>query len=570
VQRLGFVPQRAVRWLSPTELARTGLATILAGIFGVYADKREQQDGRSFDQDVFVHDGQWLDFVADVGDGFDATYTVASLVAADGLTVEGVDLPRGEVLVMGGDEVYPSASTVAYEQRTTRPYRAAFPDSAQPADANPSAPVLYAIPGNHDWYDGLTAFLRVFAQGENVGGWRTAQRRSYFALKLPHRWWVLAIDIQLDTYIDEPQLAYFRRIAAELSEGDGIILCTARPSWYDVADGEGSNSIHRLEYFARKIVNPTGARIRLILTGDAHHYARYTSPETGQTLLTCGIGGAYTAATHKLTDVIELGPRLSAREAAAPAPAPAGAATEPAGGFTVTETRSEAAPTPPSEPDGPPVRYELADATWPPRKTSARLGWGVFKLPFRNLGFWWLTGGAHAGFLAALISKSFLWTILWGAIVGGSAVGFTDRIPGTWTRRLRFGIPHAAVQLALGVTAWMVFRPLTAHWRPLLALLASIPASVLVTGFLSAEIVAAYLLIASLRRAHLNELFAAQSIEDWKGFARIHIGPDALTVHPIVVAKANRSWVWRDGRLVAADPLKTQFAERPFSITRSS
>ncbi|MDQ1653145.1 MAG: hypothetical protein QOI35_2345, partial [Cryptosporangiaceae bacterium] len=145
VQKLGFVPQRAVRWLSPTELARTGLATILAGIFGVYADKREQQDGRSFDQDVFVHDGQWLDFVADVGDGFDATYTVASLLAADGLTVEGMHLPRGEVLVMGGDEVYPSASTVAYEQRTTRPYRAAFPDSAQPADDNPSAPVLYAI-----------------------------------------------------------------------------------------------------------------------------------------------------------------------------------------------------------------------------------------------------------------------------------------------------------------------------------------------------------------------------------------------------------------------------------------
>ena len=75
-------------------------------------------------------------------------------------------------------------------------------------------PALFAVPGNHDWYDGLTAFLRFFCQGGWVGGWKTEQRRSYFAVKLPQRWWLLGIDIQFDTYIDAPQIDYFRTVAA--------------------------------------------------------------------------------------------------------------------------------------------------------------------------------------------------------------------------------------------------------------------------------------------------------------------------------------------------------------------
>src|SRR5690606_31530236 len=105
---------------------------------------------------------------ADLGDGFDATYSVASLLATDLAGLEGSDrdvLPRGSVLIMGGDEVYPTGDVRNYERRTTGVYATALPAGAEP----PSA--LYAIPGNHDWYDGLTSFLRVFGHGEAVGGW---------------------------------------------------------------------------------------------------------------------------------------------------------------------------------------------------------------------------------------------------------------------------------------------------------------------------------------------------------------------------------------------------------------
>jgi len=76
---------------------------------------------------------------------------------------------------------------VAYEDRFIGPFAAALPKT----DA-PDKPDLYALPGNHDWYDGLVTFLRVFCVRDGrVGNWVTRQRRSYFALKLPHDWWGL-------------------------------------------------------------------------------------------------------------------------------------------------------------------------------------------------------------------------------------------------------------------------------------------------------------------------------------------------------------------------------------------
>ena len=110
-------------------------------------------------------------------------------------------------------------SATEYENRLIGPYRAALPFVDEPRGTH-----LYAIPGNHDWYDGLTNFIRIFCQKAWIGGWQTRQERSYFALELPHRWWLWAIDIQFDAYIDDPQLAYFRAANELLRQGDQVIL----------------------------------------------------------------------------------------------------------------------------------------------------------------------------------------------------------------------------------------------------------------------------------------------------------------------------------------------------------
>jgi len=211
---LGFRPEDAVRWLSPAELWRAGVKVVLSSVFASYADKREVQAGLAVPKLLRVapaaRDGGppgdvWVDFVADLGDGFDATYTVASLLAADELRPDGGDgtevLPRASLLVLGGDEVYPTASAREYENRMKGPYAAALPRDRV---AEEDRPLMVVLPGNHDWYDGLTSFLRFFTQQRLIGGWRTEQKRSYFAVALPHRWWLLGLDSQFSNDLDEP------------------------------------------------------------------------------------------------------------------------------------------------------------------------------------------------------------------------------------------------------------------------------------------------------------------------------------------------------------------------------
>jgi hypothetical protein len=528
---LGFTRQRPVSWLSPRELLRSAVAVVLADIFGAYADKRELQQAGVFEQREFDHDDSdelWLDYVADVGDGFDATYSVASLIAPDELKVEGAPapLPRGSVFVLGGDEVYPVADTDAYEQRTTRVYAAALPS----VDGPP--PAMYAIPGNHDWYDGLTAFLRVFAQQQTIGGWDTAQRRSYFALRLPHRWWLLAVDIQLDTYIDLPQLAYFRAVARKMQPGDAVILCTAKPSWYSEDRGA---SLRRLSYFVSHVLGGTGAAVRLVLSGDAHHYARYTCPSTGQTLVTAGIGGAYSSATHQLDDTLELAARLDGDDAG-------------------------------------PATYERAEHTWPPQDVSRGMSWGVLKLPFRNFGFWALLGGVHAAFVAALLTGNVLWSAALVLLMLGGAVGFAHPELTGLGASLRYGLPHGLAHVALGTAAYRGVTALPEGWPQW----AGVAGVTLVAGFLAAELTALYLLLAGFLRANLNELFAAQAPEDHKGFVRIHLGPDGtLTVYPVGVERVCHRWQADPGGapsdpwLVPIDPLGPRLIEEPFTVTRT-
>ncbi|MEO5678702.1 MAG: metallophosphoesterase, partial [Acidimicrobiales bacterium] len=194
----GFRRRPRVRWLAPSVLARTVQPVFLSGLFARFSDRREVE--AVLPQGVIdLSDGDemWVDYVADTGDGFDATATVASLLAPEVLTVDGHRTEAGALLVLGGDEVYPYASIEAYKDRFIGPFRAMLP-RAEPGR------LTVALPGNHDWYDGLTAFLQVFCGGQWIGGWKTVQRRSYFACKLPNRWWLWGIDIQLETYIDHP------------------------------------------------------------------------------------------------------------------------------------------------------------------------------------------------------------------------------------------------------------------------------------------------------------------------------------------------------------------------------
>ena len=129
---------------------------------------------------------------------------------------------------MAAVEVYPTASKEDYEAKLRAPFDDANLREAATRKWNDR--FVFALPGNHDWYDGLSAFTHLFCNrhpgrpgsatspGRNVCGRQTRQTRSYFALKLPHNWWICAWDIQLDGYIDQTQISFFEYVAQEIME----------------------------------------------------------------------------------------------------------------------------------------------------------------------------------------------------------------------------------------------------------------------------------------------------------------------------------------------------------------
>jgi hypothetical protein len=507
---LGFTPRPPVPWLGPVLLAATGTRVALAEQLGAYLDKRELQN--AFPKQLHDH-GQsqefWFDFVADAGDGFDATYSVAYLLAQSQLEVDGLHLPRGQALVMGGDQVYPTPNGQSYEDRFRGPYRSAMP--AVPPGEN--APILYALPGNHDWYDGLTAFLRVFArrEGTHIGGWQTAQTRSYFALKLPQRWWLFAIDAQEGAYLDDPQLAYFRDVADQVEPGDRVIVCTPHPAWVQAT--EKADVYNTTDYFLRKVIAPTGAEVALMLSGDMHHYARYAGVQ--RQLITFGGGGAYLYATHELPKKITVPPKEA---------------------IVRTASQSE--------------RFELAK-TYPSKMRSRALGTGVFtRLPMRNPGFLVLLGVLHTLLLLALDNSERQILTLPVFVVVAATFGLTLFFAAGLTagrrsaRHYVLGVLHGLAQVGVGVGGLFVWRMFIfdqLDW-PLPALAAAFFYGP-VAAVVSAEVVALYLLVASRFGVNLNELFAGQGIQGYKGFLRIHVRSDGtLTIYPVGLDVANKRW----------------------------
>jgi hypothetical protein len=519
-EQLGFTPRQGVPWLSPWLLAGTAVRVVMAGLFGAYLDKRELQSGlhsEIFDERVDgAEDGElWLDYVADLGDGFNATYSVAYLLSQPQLTVDGEALPRGRVLMMGGDQVYPTASGQQYEDRFKGPYEAALP--VPPAQGD--QPRLYALPGNHDWYDGLTAFLRLFTRGHGtIGGWKTPQSRSYFTIQLPHRWWLFAIDAPLGAYIDDPQLSYFREAAESLRPGDRVILCPPNPTWVEAE--HNPHAYDAIDYFVRTVIAPTGAQVRLMISGDLHHYARYSHPT--RELITAGGGGAYLYPTHRLPERLDVPPKT-----------------------TLVRKKS------PSD------EYRLA-ATYPSKSRSRQLAAGVFaRLPWRNPGFVSLLGTVQlllmlafsgaAQRLSSIEQRLFSIPVVGMAvIVLGATIAFA--MPETaGNRRLKhwfLGLGHGAAQLMLAVLGTWVWLKLPFHDLPWpLPLVVGVIVYLPVSGLLSGWIVAGYLLVASAFDVNVNELFAGQGIADHKSFLRLHVDTDGtLTIYPIAIDRTGRRW----------------------------
>jgi len=515
---LKFFP-KMTSWFEPTLLIRLLWRVVVSVLFGQYADRRlieaaldhdSKDELRSRDDltGVLEKDEEgavWVDFVADLGDGFDATYAVAYLLGQPTLNVDGHELPRGGALFMGGDEVYPTSSRDNYNSRLRVPYQFAFPAKQK----SKSRPPVFAIPGNHDWYDGLVNFLAFFAREKStsIGNWKTRQRRSYFAAKLTDNCWLWAIDIALVADMDQPQADYFVAIAEAMPQTSNVILCSAEPGWYNVK----SDSYRTLSYAAWIAKNAGKAlRIPLILSGDTHHYARYSSDD-GVQYITSGGGGAFLHGTHQLSPEIKA-EWLRGNE-----------------------------------------ENLTLENCYPDKKTSKGLLIGNFLFPLKNVSFSIVLGGAYSiiGWLSSLISFVDLVPIYLLFAAGFIGYGvYQDRakaIPAATLEAFHSVVHLAAINILAGwlLTAeshGLVYRSDWPWWLSLLAF--SIPMTV-VGGILAGFVYGLHNYIACrwFDLCH-NDAFSAMRLDSHRHFLRIRVVGDQITVFPIGIDRVPMRDEW--------------------------
>lgn len=508
-----------VGWYDPRVLTHSAYLVAISNVFGRHSDTRliealATQPQNEFDYSAATGDF-WFDYAADTGDGFDSTFAIADAIA------QPLELPRadgrmlvtqpGKLLVFGGDEVYPYPTRSEYETRTERPYRLAF-TGREPRD-------VFAIPGNHDWYDSLVAFSRTFCRPERgFAGCPTRQTRSYFALKLPADWWLLAIDLQLGADLDEPQVQYFQKIATRMDERAKLIFCVPEPRWiledayprHASYQELGSTQFLEEQVFKRKA--------RVYLTGDLHFYKRHEDA-SGVQKITSGGGGAFLHPTHAP-------PTQKLRN-----------------GF-------------------------VQRAVYPDERTSRRLSWRNFLFPVINPKAGWLYAFLYA--MSAWLASASLQAAdvidlptalgaalngairdplngLWLVAIVGGFIFFTDTHVRSW--RIVAGACHAVLHLAAAfAVGWTALRFTTGvlelHYGSILQLLLSGAITFLLGGPVGAFILGVYLFI-SIRffGRHSTEAFSSLRIQDFKQWLRLRIDSAGnLTIFAIAIDRVPRRW----------------------------
>lgn len=549
-----MVRHKMVGWYDPRRLVRTGWEVIVSAMFGKHADKRVIQaiadTGSTKDRlyHEIVEDGSgefWFDYVSDVGDGFDPTYTVAYHLTRDRLAVgtkpggTQLAMKRGELLIFGGDEVYPTAGAKDYKERLVDVYNLAFPKktAAQLKDPNTKHPPVFAIPGNHDWYDSLAEFMKIFCRGKAFCGWTTHQNRSYFALKLPRGWWLFGTDMQLSSSLDDAQMDFFGTIVDKhMAEGDRIILCNAEPYWITdkMYRNDPNYNNRNMGFFEGHILKGRGA---VYVAGDRHYYRHHEEKsnlgkpvdpqsKTKKQRFVAGGGGAFLHPTHR-EGVQEVGrDRL----------------------------------------------YDLK-ASYPTERTSFWLTFRNLIFPYDNpyLGFvtavlYLLTAQAFRADLSrfgisqwqdaatAVIRDAVYEPIatFWVVLIFAAFYLFTD----THSKYLRFvaGPIHAVLHF-IGVFAlgWAAAYGLS-DFSPIPKFFLSI-AIVGGGGYILGPLIMGIYLLVMLNvfGVHHNEAFSSLKLSSYKNFLRFKIEADGtLTVYPIGVEQPIKNW--KDGDTRSGEP----------------
>ena len=269
----------------------------------------------------------YIDFVADTGDDVAVSRAVARLLFASyelpdpDRPGQFLTAPRGDILFFGGDTAYPVATAKEILNRVIVPWNqvlATLPHH----DVDGRHRVLVGIPGNHDWYDGLDGFARMFRRRADaaeptppligmttsklvhsaewafefvrggtvskpealvLAGYTPVQNASYFALRLAPGIDLIAADRQL-TAIDARQRAFLGAAYRARPDAAAMVVRPDPVHLFGDPSKTGVQMVHSLRLQAM-------ARQTFVLSGDIHHYERSQHGEALHVI--AGGGGAF-------------------------------------------------------------------------------------------------------------------------------------------------------------------------------------------------------------------------------------------------------------------------------------
>ena len=315
---------RPFSWLSPVPLWQS----------------RNDRLARWFGDPTNVHRRAWMesrgegnpDLVVDYSDRESISFLVAGDTGEGDASQYAVVPPlltqaaNTAFLFVCSDVIYPAGGIGAYEEKFFRPYR----DYPAP---------IYAVPGNHDWYDDCTGFMYWFCGVETPPRWgrqkfslkslardllwrrpprlregaaqemramrtlpsqRANQPAPYFVIDAgPLR--LVAIDTGIMGEIDREQGEWLRRVS--LGSPKPKILLTGKPIH---VDGEYHHGPIEGGGTVDAIVTAPEHNYIAAIGGDIHNYQRYpVTLADGRTLLylVSGGGGAFMHETHTIPNL---------------------------------------------------------------------------------------------------------------------------------------------------------------------------------------------------------------------------------------------------------------------------
>ncbi|MEX5269070.1 metallophosphoesterase [Kocuria sabuli] len=255
--------------------------------------------------------------LGDTGEGDSSQYHVVRPMLARS---EGISFTY-----LVSDIIYPAGDVLDYEDKLFRPYQR-LPGP------------IYAVPGNHDWYDGLHGFMTLLCDADpdlrppadqELSRWRrwllavlwrrvssrkrqeqlqrmrdvreglrparSEQPAPYFSIELKELL-LVGIDTGIRGELDAEQGQWLRKVSAAPKDK---ILVTGKPL---VVNARRKDiRIDGIPETVRDIVDDPAHRYIATIGGDTHNYQRYpVVHDDGRVLqhLVTGAGGAYTKATH--------------------------------------------------------------------------------------------------------------------------------------------------------------------------------------------------------------------------------------------------------------------------------